>query len=112
MIKNVRKQPIITCDLNAIQADQRDKHQFTAQQLLATVEHMRELPDGYALRLPAATSLIKLAEFISLERRCCPFFKFVVEVEPQNGPIWLHLTGAEGVKQFVAAEVGQYINHN
>jgi hypothetical protein len=49
---------------------------------------------------------VKLAEFISLEKLCCPFLSFVVDVEREGGPVWLRLTGREGVKAFIREEIG------
>jgi hypothetical protein len=55
---------------------------------------------------------MKVAEFIANERLCCPFFGFTVEVEPQGGALWLHLTGRDGVKSFIQAEVGAALNES
>ena len=49
--------------------------------------------------------IAKLSEFISLEKLCCPFLKFVIEVEAEGGPVWLRLTGREGVKAFIREEI-------
>ncbi len=49
--------------------------------------------------------LIKAAEFISLEKLCCPFLSLEIEVEAEGGPVWLRLTGREGVKAFIREEV-------
>jgi hypothetical protein len=63
---------------------------------------VRELADGYALRLPAENGMIlSVAEFITLERMCCPFFSFELEVGRDEGALWLKLTGREGVKEFL-----------
>lgn len=35
------------------------------------------------------------------ERLCCPFFRFGLEIEPNSGPLWLRLTGSEGVKEIL-----------
>ena len=42
-----------------------------------------------------------IAKFIENERLCCPFFNFGLEVEPNSGPLWLRLTGGEGVKEIL-----------
>ena len=107
MDRKINNELPLACDLSAIEAAQRERHQSNTEQLLATVQSTHELPDGYALRFPAESSIIiKAAEFIKLERLCCPFFNFVLEVEPDNGPLWLKLTGPEGVKQFLRVEFG------
>ena len=65
------------------------------------------MEEGYALRFPMETSLfITLAEFITLERACCPFFHFRLEVAPEAEVAWLSLTGGEGVKPLLEHELG------
>ncbi len=62
----------------------------------------RELPDGYALQIDSRrVTLVQLAEWIDLERRCCPFFDFEVDLHGEDGTVWLSLKGREGVKQFI-----------
>ena len=39
------------------------------------------------------------------ERKCCPFFRFDITVEPDEGPIWLEIGGSDRVKQFVADNI-------
>lgn len=96
----------IACDMGAIDPDLRAGHIATGAQLFHSAEEIRELPDGYAFRLPPdADMLIKTAEFISLERLCCPFLGFALEIEPEGGPVWVRLTGREGVKAFIREEV-------
>lgn len=92
----------IACDLTAIPAAQREHHNIIAEQIFASVLETRELPGGYGFRLPEEPdTLLKAAEFVNLERLCCPFFNFALEVEPNGGPLWLKLTGGEGVKPFI-----------
>jgi hypothetical protein len=47
-----------------------------------------------------------LARWVDGERRCCPFLRFEIDKEPLEGPLWLRLTGAPGVKDFLQAELG------
>jgi hypothetical protein len=96
----------IACDMGAIEPSLRAGHAATGEQLLRAAGEIRELPDGYAFRLTADTdTLLKAVEFISLERLCCPFLGFALEVEPEGGPAWLRLMGREGVKEFIREEV-------
>ena len=53
-----------------------------------------------------SSMLLKLADFIAKERLCCPFFGFALQLEPEGGELWLSLTGREGVKPFIQAEIG------
>ena len=91
----------IACDLTAIDAEVRSMHVESAKQLLHEgAQEVQELPDGFAFRYPAE-QYGQVTQFIANERLCCPFFSFVLEVTPANGPIWLRITGREGVKDFL-----------
>ncbi len=99
------------CVMDAIDPGKRESHLDTAKYLFSRVAEIREMPNGYAFRLSNDSDvLLKLAAFIDLERVCCPFFGFNIEVEPEGGPVWLKLTGREGVKPFIRAEIGEFLN--
>ncbi len=101
------------CVMDAIQPDKRQQHIVTSKHLFHCVNEIRELSNGYAFRLPnEAEVLLKAAEFISLEKLCCPFFGFTIEVEPEDGEVWLHLRGREGVKPFIRAEIGEFMGES
>ncbi|HXF64783.1 MAG TPA: hypothetical protein VNK95_24360 [Caldilineaceae bacterium] len=103
-------QVAFACDLTALTREQRAQHQATTSKLFAAVQAIRELDSGYAFQLPQdAVWLSRAAEFIALERLCCPFFAFDLEVEPHGGPVWLRLTGREGIKAFILAELGPHL---
>lgn len=107
MEKSLTAESPLFCDLSALDMAQRERHQTNTQQLFGSVEQIEELPDGYAFSWPAETStILTAAEFISLERLCCPFFDFALEISREGGPLRLKLTGREGVKQFMLAELG------
>lgn len=99
----------IACSLTALSPAERKRHGEVTRQMRASVQEVRELPDGYAFRLPAnETSIRETAEWIAMERLCCPFLGFNLEVSREGGPLWLHLTGRagrEGVKLFLKAEL-------
>ena len=97
----------LACNLSALNAEQRARRQTLAQQMRAATQEIREMPDGYAFRYPADPALcLTVAEFMTLERLCCPFFNLRLELEREDGPLWLRITGREGVKQFLQAELG------
>jgi hypothetical protein len=101
------------CDMTAIEASRRAQHMATINELFGAVTEIKELPDGYAFRLPGEPDVFtKTANFIMLERLCCPFFGFALEIEPEGGSTWLSLTGREGVKPFIVAEVGSHLGES
>jgi len=70
----------------------------------AGAQEIQELPNGLAFRY-TAEQYAQVTQFIANERLCCPFFTFVLEVTPANGPIWLWITGRDGVKDFLQSEL-------
>jgi hypothetical protein len=109
----MRKESSFACVMNAIDPEKRQQHVETSKYLFHLVHEIRELTNGYAFRLENEPDvLVKLAEFISLEKLCCPFFGFTIAVEPEGGDLWLRLTGREGVKAFIQAEIGEFLGQS
>ena len=95
------------CSLTAMSAAERERYGKLSEKLHAAVKEIRELREGYAFRLAGERETIAMvAEWISLERLCCPFFTFQLEVASEGAPIWLRMTGREGVKEFMRSEFG------
>lgn len=93
----------IFCDLNAIPAEKRARHELLWKALEKARLRIDELADGYTLQLEgSAETLVNLAEWMSLERLCCPFFIFTVRVHQHE--VSVSLTGQEGVKALLASE--------
>jgi hypothetical protein len=110
---HTKKESPFACDMNAIKPDRRQQHLATASQVFHAVNSIRELSNGYAFQLPNESEILQLVtEFISLERLCCPFFGFTLEIGPEGGSVWLELTGREGVKPFIRAEIGEFLGES
>ena len=102
MNTNSNEEQALACDLTAIPSDVREEHVLSAPQLFAQAQQVQELPDGFAIRfLNEPGRFMAIAKFIENERLCCPFFNFGLEIEPNNGPLWMRLTGGEGVKEIL-----------
>jgi len=99
--------PVLACNPSAMDAEQRSRHSRLAADLRARVREVVETPEGYAFRLDGGGEvLLWAAEFVSLERLCCPFVDFGLRLEADEGPLWLRLGGRAGVKEVLAAELG------
>lgn len=62
----------------------------------------KELPDGMAYRYePKAGVVSRLAELVELERACCKFLAFRINVGQADGPVWLEIRGPEGTKALI-----------
>lgn len=95
----------IACNLAALTPDQRQRHAALAEQLAQAVEAVEELADGYAFRYTTDESTwITITTWVEGERRCCPFLTFTLE-RTGDGPMWVRLTGPNGVKDFLAAQL-------
>lgn len=93
------------CDMTAIPAEQRGAHHALIRRLMThTLEDISELQDGLAFRFPAI-EYDAVTEFVGRERLCCPFLTFALEVSSDRGPLRLRITGADGAKDFIRAEL-------
>ena len=94
------------CNLRAFQPEQRQRWRILLDKLYVGATQSRELTDGYTFLMDTKQMpLGEVAEWIELERRCCPFFDFVVDVHGGDGAVWLSLKGRAGVKQFIEADM-------
>ncbi|HXN25268.1 MAG TPA: hypothetical protein VOA41_21245 [Candidatus Dormibacteraeota bacterium] len=85
-------------------AEREHKKQLALKMAGARLE-TTELVDGYQFRFrPEGLSLVELADWVTTESRCCPFFALELGVEREGGPVWLRVKGREGVKQFIRGE--------
>ena len=95
----------IACNMSALTPEQRQRRAALADHIKVKAE-VYELPDGYVFSFANDEMWMTVAEFVDLERRCCPFFTFALERE-MSGTVTLRLTGPEGTKEFIAAEILQ-----
>jgi len=98
--------PPIACQLGALGAEEREHHAALLRELEAMMAEPRETDDGYIFRLRAdSVGFRKVAEWITLERRCCPFLSFELGWSAAEESPSLRLHGRPGVKAFLAAEI-------
>jgi hypothetical protein len=95
----------LACNLAALDANSRSAHIDNAAHLLNDVAQERqESREGFSFRFNA-DDYPRIVDFVANERLCCPFFRFTLEVSPAQGPIWLHITGPDGAKSLLQAEL-------
>ncbi len=94
-------QGVIACNPKAIGESERPRYRQLAGKIATAAGKREELSDGYRYRLAEErVSLVEVAEWMRMERRCCPFPRFTLEV--RDG-VTLTLRGPEGVKAILAA---------
>ena len=106
-LEAAKRESPFACDREALSANQRKRHFDELGPALRSLrKSTRELPDGFEFEFPAdAATYQLLAEWIGGERLCCPFFDINLQVQREGGPLWLRLTGREGVKQFIKSDL-------
>ncbi len=92
----------LACNLKAFTPQERQEWRAGLDRFHSAVTSTRELKDGYEFHVdPARASLAQVAAWIELERKCCPFFDYRLDVQGGNGSLSVSLTGGEGVKEFI-----------
>ncbi|MEP6904149.1 MAG: hypothetical protein ABJA66_20695 [Actinomycetota bacterium] len=90
----------IACYLTDKELQVRRKNYFdkAAESLIDSAE----LQNGFVFRFPLKETMLQnLAGIIDLERKCCPFLNFRLDVEAGKDFVLLELTGAEGTKEII-----------
>lgn len=68
---------------------------------------IEEQPDGFLFRFPGFEPWAgRIVAFVAEERQCCPFFRFDIGIEPNDGAVTLALSGSSEIKAFVLDELG------
>ncbi|HZR80961.1 MAG TPA: hypothetical protein VFD92_07680 [Candidatus Binatia bacterium] len=93
------------CRLDALDPGERARHAELLASLRAAVDEVSERGDGFRFRLRAdPEAFARVAEWVGLERRCCPFLDFALEWRAGAAP-HLDLMGEPAAKAFLAAMV-------
>jgi hypothetical protein len=96
--------PPLACRRDALTPAERELHGRQLAALRAATREVKELEKGYAFRLDASReTLANAAAWIALERLCCPFFDFALELPAGAEATWLRVTGPNGAKEILSA---------
>lgn len=90
----------IACTLD--DRELQERRQTVLCKVAESLIDVEELPDGFRYRFPAEDALLEnLMRVINLERKCCPFLSFKLNLEAGNGFASLDLTGGQGAKEAI-----------
>jgi hypothetical protein len=96
---------LIACQLGVFSGEERQRYDAMRAKIDAAVTRIVEIDDGYEFHLPGDDTMLALvAAWVTLERRCCPFFEFTVGIGASDTPIRVALTGGPEVKRFMEFE--------
>ena len=94
----------VSCKLTSPELQKRKETVLAG--LKAKMTEKKELEDGYAFKFDGSDEMIdELTEFIKTERTCCDFFTFNLSISGDQSEVWLALTGAKEVKDFISMEL-------
>ena len=83
----------------------RPRYNDLTKRLRLAIRNRSEIRDGYIFKLDGQVlSLPQVADWISMERLCCPFLTFQLSASGNESDCVLTLTGPEGVKALLKAE--------
>jgi hypothetical protein len=69
--------PVIACNTKAIDVADRPHYNDLTKRLRLAIRNRSEIRDGYIFKLDGQLlSLPQVADWISMERLCCPFLNF------------------------------------
>ena len=109
--KQTDRKSSFACKMLAMTPEIRKRHfEEVGPALLKLKKSTRELADGYEFEFPADEKTFHLlTEWAMQERLCCAFFEINLRFEKEGGPLWLRLTGREGVKGFIKADASAWV---
>ena len=94
----------LACNMKAISAAERPRYNDLMKRLRIAAQDRSELSDGYAYKLDTKKiTLPEVAEWITMERLCCPFLTFQLDVKG-DGTSQLTMRGPEGAKAILREE--------
>lgn len=94
----------VACKISVFDSEERKHYDALRKELTETMS-VEEGPTGYTFIFPNhQTLLLKIAEWISMENKCCPFIKFPLSVSGVSESIRVELTGNEDVKNLLKEE--------
>jgi hypothetical protein len=104
---SAKKPVVFACNMKAMTPAQRKRHSEVLSPALQSAKlSVNELEDGYAFRFPSdAKTFQVVTEWVGNERLCCPFFDFDIRIGDESSPMTLRISGPDGVKQFIKAEL-------
>jgi hypothetical protein len=92
------------CNLQAIGAAERPRYDALIRRVREAAHGRAEVPNGYAFELDSGTiPLPEVAEWMGMERLCCPFLTLQLSVAGDRAHWLLTLTGPEGVRALLDA---------
>jgi hypothetical protein len=101
-METATKKKVIACKLTS--SELRKRKEEVIASLKSKILDKQELKQGYKYKFSGTDQVIdEIVTFVKTERLCCDFFVFDLTLIDDN--LWLSITGPEGAKDFIKAEL-------
>ncbi len=98
------KQTAFVCKLTS--PELRERKATVIASLKEKVIEKKELKNGFAYKFNQTDNTIaELNSFVEDEKACCEFLSFKISSGSDKKDIWLEISGADGAKEFINAEL-------
>jgi hypothetical protein len=94
----------IACDMTAFSPEERKRYDLLRGTLMRAVTASTETSTGFILSVTDAVTPRDIAEWASLERRCCPFLDLALHLD-HSGSTRIEMSGNSGTKEVLRAEI-------
>jgi len=95
----------IVCNINALSQIEREEYHILRERLAASVKEIEPLENGCSVEFDIS-HLVMIARFVDLERLCCPFLDFRIDVSGLAASVRLSITGPPGSRELIEHELG------
>lgn len=97
----------IACNMTAFSPDERERYRQLRDRVMHAVSVVVEAPTGFSLTVSDSLPSIDVAEWLMLERRCCPFLDLTLHLNHASVTT-VDLHGGPGTTQFLRGEFPQF----
>ena len=102
----LENEPPIACELYALGPSERQRQKALLETIRGKVLRLVEIDEGFELQFPSdPATFTEIAEWVSLERRCCAFADFAI-LSRRDDTVWVRLGGGPGAKSVLFDEMG------
>jgi hypothetical protein len=108
--KRMSKEIPVACCHTVFTKEQRVEYKSIWGELEIRRIGFMEIENGYQYQFPGDSETLRLVnEWVSMERKCCPFLVFTVIASNEDEPVLLQLTGNEEAKAFLRSDINDKI---
>jgi hypothetical protein len=96
----------IACDMSALTADERGTYDRLRASVRSSVDRRIDTPAGFRVRCNESVLPRDIAEWLALERRCCPFLTVGLELGADG--TWIQIQALPEAREFLTAEFAAF----